>query len=130
MRVVGPQQVFDPGSDEEVEVEEQRVAHVVQKLMDLDELMPRSSWAHLLFEQEAALGQTGTASETGVLTVLAHVDSANDRRKDSVVTSIQNSSQLAAYDDMEDRSSSQRGQNKDARRDVVSAPSGAADPVA
>jgi hypothetical protein len=47
--------VFDLGI-EEVEVEEQKVAHVVQTLMDLDELMPRSSSVHLLFEQEAALG--------------------------------------------------------------------------
>jgi hypothetical protein len=41
--------VFDPGIDEAVEIEEEKVAHLVQKLMDLDELMPRSSWAHLLF---------------------------------------------------------------------------------
>ncbi len=82
------------------------MAHVVQKLIDLNELMPHSSWVHLLFEQEAALGQTGSALETGVLTALAHVYSANDRRKDSVVMLIQNSSQLAAYDNMEDRSSS------------------------
>jgi hypothetical protein len=35
---------------------EEKAAHVVQKLINLDELMPRSSSAHLLFEQEAALG--------------------------------------------------------------------------
>lgn len=122
--------MFDPGIDEEAEIEEQKVAHVVQKLMDLDELMPHSSWAHLLFEQEAALGQTGLALETGVLTALAYVHSANDHRKDSVVTSIQNSLQLVAYDNMEDRSSSQRGQNKDACRRVVSGASGVAGPVA
>jgi len=121
--------VFDLGI-EEVEVEEQKVAHVVQMLMDLDELMPRSSSVHLLFEQEVALGRTGTALETGVLTVLAHVHSANDRRKDSVLTLIQNSLQLVAYDNMEDRWSSQRGQNKGVCRDVVPGASGAADPVA
>ena len=42
--------MFDPGIDEAVEIEEEKVAHVVQKLMDLDELMPRSSWAHLVTE--------------------------------------------------------------------------------
>ena len=41
--------MFDPGIDEAVEIKEEKVAHVVQKLMDLAELMPRSSWAHLLF---------------------------------------------------------------------------------
>ena len=129
MRVVEPQRVFDLGI-EEVEVEEQKVAHVVQTLMDLDELMPHSSSVHLLFEQEAALGQTGAASEIGVLTVLAHVHSANDRHKDSVVMLIQNSLQLVVYDSMEDRSSSQRGQNKDACRVVFLGDSGAVDPVA
>ena len=128
MPAVEPQRVFDL-EIEAVEVEEQKVAHVVQTLMDLDELMPRSSSVHLLFEQEAALGQTGTASETGVLTVLADVDSANGHRKDSVVTSIQNPLQLVVYDNMEDRSSSQRGQNKDACRGVVLGASGAVDPV-
>ena len=118
------------GIDEEVEIEEQKVAHVVQRLMDLDELMPHSSWVHLLFEQEAALGQLGSALETGVLTALAYVHSANDHHKDSVVTSIQNSLQLVAYDNMEDRSIFQRGQNKDACHRVVSGASGAADPVA
>lgn len=107
------------------------MVHVVQKLMDLDELMPRSSSEHLLFEQEAALGQTETALETAVLTVLAHVDSANGRRKGNLIaTSIRNSLHLVAYDDMEDRSSFQRGRSKDAHRDVVSAPSRAIDPVA
>jgi len=99
-------------------------------LMDLDELMPHSSWAHLLFEQEAALGQTGSALEIGVLTALADAHSANDHHKDSVVMLIQNSLRLAAYDNMEDHSSSQRGQNKDACRHVVFGASGAADPVA
>ena len=49
LSVVELQKVFDPGIDEAVEIEEEKVAHVVQKLMDLDELLPRSSWAHLLF---------------------------------------------------------------------------------
>jgi len=48
--------VFDPGIDEVVEIEEEKAVYVVQKLMDLDELMPYSSWVHLLFKQEAALG--------------------------------------------------------------------------
>lgn len=107
------------------------MVHVVQKLIDLDELMPPSSSAHLLFEQEVDPGQTGKALEIGVLTVLAHVDSASDRRKgDSFVAIIQESVLSAAYDDMEDRSSSQIDQNKDARHDVASAPSDAVDPVA
>jgi hypothetical protein len=68
--------------------------------------------------------------EIGVLTALAYVHSANDHRKDSVVTLIQKSLQLAAYDNMEDRSSFQRGQNKDACHGVLSGASGAVDPVA
>jgi len=65
------------------------------------------------------------------LTVLAHVDNANDRRRDdSVLTSLQPPSLLAAYGDMGDRSFSRKGLNKDARRDVVFALSGAADPAA
>jgi len=68
--------------------------------------------------------------ETGVLTALAYVHSANDHHKDSVVTLIQNSLQLTAYDNMEDRSIFQRGQNKDVCCRVASGASGAADPVA
>jgi len=68
--------------------------------------------------------------EAGVLTALAYVHSANDHRKDPLVTSIQISLQLAVYDNMEDRLSFQRGQNKDACRGVLSGASGAADPVA
>jgi len=67
--------------------------------------------------------------EAGVLTALAYVHSANDHRKDPVITSIQNSLQIAVYDYMEDRSSFQRGQNKDACHGVLSSASRAADPV-
>ena len=95
--------MFDPGIDEVVEIEEEKAVYVVQKLMDLDELMPYSSWVHLLFKQEVALGQTGSALEIGVLTALTYVYSANNHYKDSVVTLIQNSLQLAAYDNMEGR---------------------------
>jgi len=50
------------------------------------------------------------ALEIGVLTVLAHVDSASDHYKgDLVITLIQRFSHLAVYDDTEDSLSSQRG---------------------
>ncbi len=48
--------MFNPRIDEVVKIEEEKAAHIIQKLMDLDELMPYSSWVHLLFKQEAALG--------------------------------------------------------------------------
>jgi hypothetical protein len=80
------------------------VVQVVQKLMDLDELMPHSSWAHLLFEQEAALEQIDAALEIDELTVLVHVDSTNGRRKGSSVTIfVHYSSILELYGDMEGR---------------------------
>ncbi|KAF2727226.1 hypothetical protein EJ04DRAFT_529625, partial [Polyplosphaeria fusca] len=53
--------VSDPEDYAEVEIEIKKAAHVVQKLMDLGELMPRSSLGHLAFEQVVALEQNGMA---------------------------------------------------------------------
>lgn len=41
--------MFDPGFDARAEIEERKVAHIVQKLMDFGELKPHSSWVHLSF---------------------------------------------------------------------------------
>ncbi len=107
-----------------------KVGQVVRKLMDLDEWMPRSFLVRLLFEQEAAQGSTGTVLETIVLTVHAHACSASGHRKDNSGVTLQNPLNIVAYDDMVGHLSSQKGLNKDAHCDVVSAPSGVVDPVA
>jgi hypothetical protein len=71
------------------------------------------------------------ALETNKMTVPGRVDSANDRRTDGlVVGSIQPLPLLATYGDMEDRSFFQKGLNKGAHPDAVSAPSGGEGPVA
>ena len=82
------QRVFDPEVHDEVEIETRKAAHVIRKLMDLGELMPHSSLGHLVFERIVAPEQNDMASETGELTFLARIDSANDRCKgDSVAMS-------------------------------------------
>lgn len=105
------------------------VVRVVQKLMDLDELMLRSFLENLLVEQEEAPERIDAALEIDELMVLVHVDSTNGRRKGSSVTIFAHySSILESYSDIEGRSFSQRGPNKVVGR-AVSAPSAAADPV-
>jgi len=121
--------MFDLGIAGEVEIEEEKVAQVVQKLMDLDELMLHSFLENLLVEQEEAPEQIDAALEIDESTVLVHVDSTNGHRRGSAVAmSVHYSSILGSYGDMEGRSFSQRDPNKVVGR-AVSAPSAAADPV-
>lgn len=54
------------------------------KLVDLGELMPHSSSGHLVFERVVALERNELAAETSGLTVLALVDSVNNRYKGSL----------------------------------------------
>ena len=81
--------MFAHGVHDEAGMEGQKAAHVAQKLTDLGESMPRSSSAYLVSERGAAPGHSDVALERGGLTILAHVDSANHRRKsDLALTSI------------------------------------------
>lgn len=120
--------MFGPGIDEEVEIEQQKAVHVVQRLMDLGGSTIHSSSLHRLSVQSLAHGQSDAGAEGRLVTVPGEVVcTASDRRMGSIEGS-QSSTHFASCGDMVGRSSSQRDLSKGGR-DASSGPSDEALPV-